>query len=115
MGIRVSADHAGWAVREAAWGLEERVLWRGSDATRAALERAGRATDPLQRLIKTRLPGALLAQFRGRGANPRAAPPAPAATLAIAGAAPGAIIAADHGSTQLTAPPLAPLASAPQA
>jgi hypothetical protein len=115
MGIRVSADQAGWAVREAAWGLEERVLWRGSDATQAALERASRATDPLQRLIQTRLTWPLSDAFRARSAKTRAALAASAATLAIAGAATGAIIAADHGSTQLTAPPLAPLASAPQA
>jgi hypothetical protein len=115
MGIRVSADQAGWAVREAAWGLEERVLWRGSDATRAALERAVRATDPLQRLIQTRLTWPLSDAFRARSAKTRAALAASAATLAIAGAATGAVFAADHGSTQLTAPPPAPLASAPQA
>jgi hypothetical protein len=42
MNLRVSADHAGWSIREAAWGFEERVLWRSSDAAHAALGRAGR-------------------------------------------------------------------------
>ena len=55
MNLRVSADQAGWSIREAAWGFEERVLWRGSDAAQAAVDRAGRATAPLQRLIQTRL------------------------------------------------------------
>jgi hypothetical protein len=48
MNIRVSADNAGWSIREAAWGLEEKVLWRSGDATRNALE-------PIQRLIQTRI------------------------------------------------------------
>jgi hypothetical protein len=55
MNFRASAEDAGWSVREAAWDLEENVLWRGSDATRDALSRAGRTMQPLQRLIQTRL------------------------------------------------------------
>ena len=47
--------YASWTIREAAWGFEERVLWPGSDAARGAIERAGRAMQPLQRLIQTRL------------------------------------------------------------
>ena len=55
MRLRVQAEDAGWTIREAAWGVEEKVLWRGSDATRSALERAGHRLLPLQRLIQTRL------------------------------------------------------------
>ena len=55
MNFRASAEDAGWSLREAAWDLEEQVLWRGSDSSRHALARASRAMLPLQRLIQTRL------------------------------------------------------------
>ena len=45
MSIKLSAEDARWDVREAAWTFEERVLWRASDASRAALRRAA-ARDP---------------------------------------------------------------------
>jgi hypothetical protein len=114
MNIRVSAEDAGWSIREAAWGFEERVLWRGSDTTRAALEGAGRATEPLQRLIQTRLTWPLSDAFRARGTKTRRAIAASAATLAIAAAAAGAIAAADHASTHPSVPPLSPVAATPQ-
>jgi hypothetical protein len=109
--LRVSADHAGWSIREAAWSLEERFLWRGSDAAQAALDRAGRATEPLQRLIQTRLAWPLSDAYRARGRKTRAALAASAATLVVAAGAAGAITATDHGSaTHLAASPLAPIA-----
>ena len=98
MNLRISADQAGWSIREAAWGLEERVLWRGSDAARAARDRAGRATEPLQRLIQTRLAWPLSDAYRARGRKTRAALAASAATLGVAAGAAGAITAPDHGS-----------------
>jgi len=98
MNLRISADQAGWSIREAAWGLEERVLWRGSDAARAARDRAGRATEPLQRLIQTRLAWPLSDAYRARGRKTRAALAASAATLVVAAGAAGAITAPDHGS-----------------
>ena len=73
-----SADQAGWSVREAAWGFEERVLWRGSDATRdGPRARAAAAMQPLQRLIQTRLTWPLGDAFRAAGAGPvwRSPPP----------------------------------------
>src|SRR4051795_12831542 len=91
-----SADHAGWSIREAAWSLEERVLWRGSDAAQAALDRAGRATEPLQRLIQTRLAWPLSDAYRARGRKTRAALAASAATLVVAAGAAGAITADDR-------------------
>ena len=115
MNLRISADQAGWSIREAAWGLEERVLWRGSDAARAARDRAGRATEPLQRLIQTRLAWPLSDAYRARGRKTRAALAASAATLVVVAGAAGAITAPDHGSaTHPVASPLAPIAkSAP--
>jgi hypothetical protein len=114
MSIRVSADQAGWTIREAAWGFEERVIWRGSDATRAALERAGRATEPLQRLIQTKLTWPLSDTFRARGTKTRAALTASAATLVIAAATAGAITATNHGVSHPTAPPPTPVAATEQ-
>jgi hypothetical protein len=115
MNLRVSADQAGWSIREAAWGFEERVLWRGSDATRAALGRAGRATAPLQRLIQTKLTWPLSDTYRARGRKTRAALAVSATALAVAAGGAGAITAIDHASSpsETTARP-APVAAAPR-
>jgi hypothetical protein len=93
MNLRVSADQAGWSIREAAWGFQERVLWRGSDASRAALDRASRATEPLQRLIETRLAWPLADAYRSRGRRTRVAVAASAVTLAVAAGTAGAVMA----------------------
>jgi hypothetical protein len=116
MNLRVSADQAGWSIREAAWDLEERVLWRGGDAARTAFDRTGRATQPLQRLIQTKLTWPVADAYRARGRKTRAALAASAATLALAAGGAGAITAIDHGLGQPTAAaPLAPVAAVPQA
>jgi hypothetical protein len=113
MNLRVSADQAGWSIREAAWDLEERVLWRGGDAAQAAFDRAGGATAPLQRLIQTKLTWPLSDAYRSRGRKTRAALAASAAAVALAA---GAITAIDHGSGQPTAAArLGPVAAVPQA
>jgi hypothetical protein len=104
MNIRVSAEDAGWTIREAAWGLEERVLWRGSDATRGALGRAGRTVQPLQRLIQTRLTWPVSDALRSRSGRTRTVIAAGAATVAIAAAAGGAISASHHPSASDAAP-----------
>jgi hypothetical protein len=113
MNIRVSAEDAGWTVREAVWGLEERVLWRGSDVTRGALDRAGRAMRPLQRLIQTRLTWPVGDALRERSGRTRAAIAAGAATLALAAAAGGATSAAHHPSSHEVLP-VASVTAAPQ-
>jgi hypothetical protein len=110
----LSAQHPGWSIREAAWGFEERVLWRGSDAARAALERAGSATAPLQRLIQTRLTWPIADAYRRRGRKTRAALATSASALAIAAGGAGALAAIDHGSTESQAPPLTAVAATPQ-
>jgi hypothetical protein len=116
MNIRVSAEDAGWSIREAAWGLEERVLWRGSDATRRALERAARSTYPLQRLVQTKLTWPLSDAFRARGAKARAALAVSAATFAVAaGAAGGYTAVHNHPSTRQALPPAIPAVTVPQA
>jgi hypothetical protein len=114
MNLRVSADQAGWSVREAAWGFEERVLWRGSDAARAAFERADRATQPLQRLIQTKLSWPLADVYRARGRKTRAALTTATATLALAAGAVGVISAGDHASSAPAVQPPAPVAAVPQ-
>jgi hypothetical protein len=113
MNVRVSADQAGWSIREAAWGFEERVLWRGSDATRAAMERAARATAPLQRLIQTKLTWPLSDAFRARGARTRAALATTAAALALAAGAGGAFIASDQPAARRAAPVSPPVVVVP--
>jgi hypothetical protein len=116
MNLRSSADQAGWSIREAVWGVEERLFWRGSDAAQAAVARAGRATAPLQRLIQTKFVWPLADAYRARGKKTRAALAASAATLAVAAGAAGAIEASDHASSSPAVPQLAPLAAtAPQA
>jgi hypothetical protein len=112
MNLRVSADQAGWSIREAAWDFEERVLWRGSDAASAALERAERATEPLQRLIQTKLTWPLADAYRARDRKTRAAIAASAATLAVAAGTAGAVVAPEHTSTQpAVSPGAAPVAA----
>jgi hypothetical protein len=113
MDIRVSAEDAGWTIREAAWGVEERVLWRGSDLTRGALARAGRTMQPLQRMIQTRLTWPLSDALSERSRRGRAAIAAGAATLAIAAAAGGAMSAADRPSAHGSGPVAASVSSGP--
>jgi len=116
MNLRVSAEDAGWSIREVVWGVEERVLWRSSDATRAALRRASRATEPLQRLIQTKLTWPLTDAYRSRGRKTRAALATSAAALAIAAGGAGAVTAIDHGTGQSNATPrLAAVAAVSQA
>lgn len=131
MKIRNSADQAGWQIREAAWGFEERVLWRGSDAAGRALERGGEAAGrarqvaehaarraqeavaPLQRLIQTRLTWPLADAFMERGTAARAGLAAAAATAAIAAGVAGASIGApDSGSEPAPPAQLGPLPTA---
>jgi hypothetical protein len=94
--LAISAEDAGWSVREAAWGLEEQVLWRGSDTSRRALARASKTMLPLQRLIQTRLVWPVEDVLNERGRRTRTAIAAGAATLALAAAAGGAMSAVDH-------------------
>jgi len=113
MSIRVSADHAGWTIREAAWGFEERVLWRGSDATRDALDHASRAIAPLQRLIQTKLTWPLSDALRARGVRTRALIAGSAAALALGAATAGVMTApTGHPTAHPAAIAAAPLAAA---
>jgi hypothetical protein len=109
MNIRVSAEDASWTIREAAWGLEERVLWRGADVARGVHWRAHRRVAPLQRLIQTKLTWPLADALRDRGEGARAAIAASAAVVAMAAATAGAI-KADHPAAHQQQP--APIASA---
>jgi hypothetical protein len=100
-------------IREAAWGFEERVLWRGSDATRDAIERAGRAMESLQKLIQTRLTWPVGDALRRRSGIARAAIAAGAVTLAVAAAAGGAISASSHDPAGHHTLPAASVTAAP--
>ena len=115
MNLRASTEDASWTIREAAWGLEERVLWRGSDVTRRALARAGRPLQPLQKLIQTRLTWPVADALGERTRRSKAAIAAGAAAVAIAAAAGGAISAGDHSSAHQSAPAAASVAAQPHA
>jgi hypothetical protein len=108
MNIRVSAEDASWTIREAVWGVEERVLWRGADVARDVHWRAHRRVAPLQRLVQTKLTWPLADALRDRSEGARAAIAASAAIVAMAAATTGAI-KADHPAAQ-PGPP-APIAS----
>jgi hypothetical protein len=107
MNIRVSAEDAGWTIREAAWGVEEKVLWRGSDFSRRALV-------PLQKLIQTRLTWPLSDALAEQSGRAKAVMAAGAATIAIAAAAGGAMSAADHAATHAPTPSVASIAAGHQ-
>jgi hypothetical protein len=113
MNFRASADDAAWSVREAAWDLQENVLWPGSDATRDALSRVGHAMLPLQRLIQTRLIWPVEDALGERSRRTRRAIAAGAAALAIAAATGGAISAADHPTTHGSVPAAASVTAGP--
>jgi hypothetical protein len=102
--IRVQAEDAGWTIREAAWGVEEKVLWRGSDATRDALERVGRRLLPLQRLIQTRLVWPVEDALSQRSRRAKVAIAAGAATVAMASAVGGAISAGGDPAAPVAQP-----------
>jgi hypothetical protein len=99
---------AGWALREKAWrtedrlrekawDAEERVLWRGSDATRAATERALKATAPLQRLVQTKLTWPAGDALKHSGTAARSAI-ATAAVVAVAGAGAAGVVMLEDGA-----------------
>jgi hypothetical protein len=111
--LRVSAEDATWSVREAAWGFEERVLWRGGDAARDTLERAGRSMQPLQRLIQTRLTWPIEDAFRDCNRRARAVIVAGTAALAIGAAAAGAL-SAPHNAPAHRSLPAASVTAAPR-
>jgi hypothetical protein len=131
MNIRTSAEDAGWSIREAAWDLEERVLWRGSDAAgrvrervepaaerardlaEEAADRAQEAVAPLQRLIQTKLTWPLADAVRERGTAARAGIATAAAATAIAAGVAGATIGAPEHSASTAVGPDEPPVAAP--
>jgi hypothetical protein len=114
MNIRVSAEDAGWSIREAAWDFEEKYLWRGGDAGRRALARAGRAVQPLQKLIQTRLTWPIADALGERTRRTRTAIAAGAAAVGIAAAGGGALTAADHPAAHESEPATASVTAGSQ-
>jgi hypothetical protein len=109
--LRVTAKDATWMIRETAWDLEEKVLWRGSDAAHRALSRALRPTLPLHWLIETKLAWPLADAFRRRGTAARAGITSAVVAAALAAAGGGAIVAGDLDPSSSPGSP-APLRSA---
>src|SRR5262245_15772986 len=113
MNIRVSAEDASWSIREAAWGFEEKVLWKGGDAAREALGGASERFAPLQRRIQTKLTWPLGDAYRARGRATRRAIATGAVGVALVAAGAGALSAAGGGETAPTESlPVAAVASA---
>lgn len=108
MRIKLSAEDARWSAREAAWGFEERVLWRASDTTRSAIRRAMRATAPLQRLIQTRLVWPISDRLQDYGTGTRTALATVGVLAALGAGTAGAMVAgSDNPSGPGAAPALA--------
>jgi hypothetical protein len=106
-----TAEDATWSIREAAWGFEERVLWRGADVARDVQWRAHRRLAPLQRLIQTKLTWPLADALRDRSEATRATIAASAAVVAMAAATVGAM-KADNPVAQHRSLPVAQVAVA---
>lgn len=111
MGFKLSTEDARWGIREAAWGFEERVLWRGSDATKSALRRATRAVEPLQRLVQTRLVWPLADRLEDYGTGTRTALATLGVVAALGAAAAGSRLAA---GSDPAGEPVAAAAATPQ-
>lgn len=98
-----------WSIREAAWDVEERVLWRGTDAAREVGERALVGSEPLQRLIQTKLAWPVADAWRDGGTVMRTSiATAAIAAVAATGTAGGVQLASENPS----AAPLARVAEA---
>jgi hypothetical protein len=102
--LALSAEDAVWSVREAAWGLEEKVLWRGSDAAKRSFERVRASAAPLQRLVETKLAWPLADALRERGAAARAGIAGAAVAAAVAAGSAGVIVAPDHDPSKPDTP-----------
>jgi hypothetical protein len=109
---KLTYDDAADFVREAAWGVEARFLWRGErflarradaaqgalDKGQDALDRAQRSVAPLQRLIQTKVTWPLTDRLRDSGTAARAGIATAAVAAAVAASAAGAMTAApDRG------------------
>jgi hypothetical protein len=91
--LRGAAEDARWGIREAAWRIEEGVVWRTSNASKAAVRRALRATDPLQRLIQTRLVWPLGDRLDDYGTGVRTALATAGVVAALGAGTAGAMVA----------------------
>jgi hypothetical protein len=100
---KLSAEDARWEIREAAWTFEERVLWRASDASRAALRRALRAVSPLQRLIQTKLVWPLSDRLDDYGTGTRTALATLGVVAALGAGTAGVLVAGSEGGAPTAA------------
>ena len=85
-------------MREAAWTVEERVLWPGSDAASNATRRALQAVEPLHRLIQTKLAWPLSDRLADYGNVARTALATTAVVAAAAAGVAGTQLASTDGS-----------------
>jgi hypothetical protein len=110
--LREAAEDARWGVREAAWSFQERVLWRVSDRTRLGLRKAQRLLQPLQRLIETKLAWPLVDRLDDYGVVTRTAVATFGVTAALGAGVAGAMVAG--AGAPGSSPVGAPIAAAAQ-
>jgi hypothetical protein len=103
MGLRSRAEATAWTASETAqdaearladlaFELEERVLWRGTDAARAGALRAAASMEPLQRLIDTKLVWPVTDAYREGGVAMRTALATAAVVAAVGAGSAGVMI-----------------------
>jgi hypothetical protein len=90
-GLRSRLDAATEPVRAAAWALEQRLLWRGADRLRGAVEIVRWPFERLAWLLERRLIWPLQERAAERGVSGRAVGSGAIATVAVALAALGAV------------------------
>ncbi len=108
MSVKDTAEDAGWnlrwTIREAAWNVEEKFLWPGTDAARTAGERALTGMEPLQRVVQTKLAWPVADAWRDGGTTVKTGLATAAVAAVAATSAGAATLAGDAGAP----PPVSP-------
>lgn len=92
-------------LREALWGLEERILWPGSDAARRVGSGVARASAPIRRVVDTKIAWPLTDAIRRRGTAARVGIAGAAVAAAVAAGAVGTLAGAGRSSEATPAAP----------
>lgn len=117
MNIRVSGTEARWSLREAAWELEERVLWPGVDRVQDAADRVAVALAPVQQVVETRVAWPLADGLRRSGSAAKAGVASVMISAAVGASWAGASMSGDPAAIaeRLDPRPIGTLASPPSA
>ena len=110
-GLRGAMADAAWPLRKAAWKVEEKVIWGGTDAARGTLDAAKWPFEGIGWAVERRILWPLQDLFRSRSAPGRTALAVVLAAAAVVAAGGGAMLARDSGSATPVANPNRGLAS----